>query len=274
MLADTHTRAHGYPPGPLELLYSDLTDEPELEPALSRVILDQVAGGSRPATVRISRLGRTVAFGRRDTISPGYPEAIRAARNAGFRSMERVTGGRVAAHSEGTMVLAITTPHADPASGTTMRFRRASELVRDGLGSLGVDARLGIIPGEYCPGEWSINGAGRIKLAGAGQRMIRGAVHLAFVIVAAGADPIREVLDPVHRALGLAWEPATAGSVADLRPGTTPAEVEATLLARLDRVAGLRAGTLDGETLGLARSGSGRFRSPDPDSGNGPAGSV
>ncbi len=274
MLAETHIKASGYPPGPLELLHADLSGEPELEPALSRVILDQVAAGERPATARISQLGRTVAFGRRDTISRGYQEAVRAAREAGFQVMERLTGGRVAAHSEGTMVLAITTPEVDPAAATSLRFRRGSELVREALGDLGVDARIGQIPGEYCPGEWSVNGAGRIKLAGAGQRMIRRAVHLAFVIVASDADPVREVLGPVHEALELEWDPATVGSAADLRPGTTPGEVEAALVARLDREAGLHAVELDRQTLDLARSSSGRFRPSLPGNTGYPPDSV
>lgn len=265
MLAETHTRAGGYPPSSLELLHTDLTGDPAVEPALSRVILDQVAAGDRPATVRFSRLGRVVAFGRRDTIAAGYPAAVEAIHRAGFPGMERLTGGRVAAHAEGTMVLAITTPESDPAGNTTGRFRLASELVREAFADLGVDARIGPLAGEYCPGEWSINGAGRVKLAGAGQRMIRGAVHLAFVIVASGGETIRSILEPVHAALGLEWDPATAGAIDDLRPGTTVDEVEAALMSRLGRARELRPADLDPATLELARSRADRFRSPTPE---------
>lgn len=265
LLAETHTKAGGYPPSHLELLHTDLTADPAVEPSLSRVILDQVAAGDRPATVRFSRLGRVVAFGRRDTVSPGYLAAVRAIRQAGFPGMERLTGGRVAAHAEGTMVLAITTPEEDPARNTTGRFRLASELVREAFADLGVDARIGQIPGEYCPGEWSINGAGRIKLAGAGQRMIRGAVHLAFVIVASGGDTIRAVLEPVHSALDLEWDPSTAGAIDDLRPGTTTDDVEAAILGRLRRTSEIIPVEIDRETLELARSRADRFRPPGRD---------
>lgn len=262
MLADTHTRPVAYPPPDLDLVHSDLTVDPTVEPALARLILDQVAAGSRPATLRISRLGRTVAFGRRDRIVEGYPEAVRAAREAGFRTMERLTGGRVAAHSEGTMVLALTTPEHDPAAGTSLRFRRGAELVRDALTELGIDARIGPVPGEYCPGEWSVNGAGRIKLAGAGQRIVRGAVHLAFVIVASEGERIRAVLDPVHAALGLDWNPATAGAADDLRPGTTSTDVECALIEGFRRESRIRPVELDSPTLEQARSAAGRQRKP------------
>src|SRR5436190_327614 len=82
------------------------------------------------------------------------------------------------------------------------------------LRTLGVDARVGEIPGEYCPGAYSVNARGATKLAGIGQRMIRGAAHMGGVVVATGADQIADVLVPVYEALELDWDPATSGSVA------------------------------------------------------------
>lgn len=239
-------------------------ERPEAGPALARVLLDQVAAGERPPTVRVSRPGRVVAFGRRDTVSPGYPAAVAAMRAAGFRGMERLTGGRVAAHAEGTMVLTLTTPEPAPAEGTGARFRFGAELVRSALADLGVDARLGPVPGEYCPGEWSINGAGRIKLAGIGQRMVKGAAHVGFVIVATGSATIRSVLVPVHEALGLEWDPATAGAAEDLRPGVSLDDVEAALLARLAAGSTLAEVELDRATRELAEAGADRYRPPRP----------
>jgi len=265
LLAETHIKAPGYPPGRLQLVRSAFPDDPAAGPALARIILDQVAAGERPATVRISRPGRVVAFGRRDTVSPGYPEAVAAMRQAGFRGMERLTGGRVAAHTEGTMVLAITTPQQAPAAGTSLRFRHGAELVRSALAGLGIDARTGAVPGEYCPGRWSVNAEGRVKLAGVGQRIIRGAAHVGFVIVAGGSEDLRRVLVPVHRALGLDWDPGTLGSVEDVRPGTTLGQVEAALLANLEQDARLEAGDLDRATLDQARREAGRFRPPEPE---------
>ena len=110
-----------------------------------------------------------------------------------------------------------------------------AELVRAALAGLGVDARVGEVPGEYCPGAFSVNAGGRVKLAGIGQRLIKGGAHVGCVIVAGGSEELRDVLVPVYEALGIDWDPATAGSVEDEVAGVTPAEVEAAILAELER---------------------------------------
>ncbi len=152
-------------------------------PSLSRVLLEQVAGGKRPATVRLSRPGRVVAFGRRDVVSPGYRDAVAAAGRAGFPGMERLSGGRAAAFSEG--VLSLTPPSLIqvPPKDRHLRFTEATGLVRDAFRDLGVDARVGEVPDEYCPGSHTVNAGGRTKLAGIGQRMIRGCAHVGVVVV-------------------------------------------------------------------------------------------
>ena len=84
----------------------------------------------------------------------------------------------------------------------------------EALRSLGVDARVGEVPGEYCPGAFSINARGREKVVGVGQRLIRGAAHVGGVIVVDGAGRVRDALMPVYDALDIDWDPATSGSVA------------------------------------------------------------
>jgi hypothetical protein len=88
-----------------------------------------------------------------------------------------------------------------------------------------VDARVGEVPGEYCPGGYSVNARGSTKLAGLGQRLIAGGAHVGAVIVVDRADLVREVLGPVYAALGLDWDPAAVGAVSDEAPGTTVADV-------------------------------------------------
>ena len=89
------------------------------------------------------------------------------------------------------------------------------------LARLGVDARVGEVPGEYCPGAFSVNARGRTKLAGVGQRLISGAAHLGGVVVVRDSAGVRDVLIPVYEALGLEWDPETTGSVEDEVPGVT-----------------------------------------------------
>ncbi|HZJ29689.1 MAG TPA: hypothetical protein VFD37_06855, partial [Solirubrobacterales bacterium] len=183
-------------------------------PAVSRAILERVAAGEIPSTVRLSRPGRVVAFGRRDVVAPGYREAVAAARAAGYEAMERLAGGRAALYFEGALSLTFAVADPRPAERTRARFDAVCELLREAIASLGVDARIGEIPGEYCPGEHSINARGQVKLAGVGQRMIRGAAHLGVVIVVTDPAEVRRVLEPVYAALALDWRPETTGSIA------------------------------------------------------------
>lgn len=244
------------------LLRDAWPDRPEMGPALSRVLMDEVAAGERGATVRLSRPGRVVAFGRRDCISPGYAEAVAAARSRGFAAMERIAGGRAAAYTEGTLSLTITVADTAPARRTSARFEQAAGLARDALGALGVDARVGEVEGEYCPGAFSVNAGGSRKLVGIGQRMIKGAAHIGFVIAVRDAGTVRGVLEPVYGSLGLEWNPDTVGAVDQDLPSVGLEDVERALLERLAADAVLTPGSLDPRTVETAAGLAGRFRSP------------
>ena len=69
------------------------------------------------------------------------------------------------------------------------------------------------MPGEYCPGDYSVNVGGRRKVAGLAQR-VRGRRYLIGINLTVGdAQPLRAVLTDVYAALGLAFDPATVGEV-------------------------------------------------------------
>ena len=265
LLANTHTKARRIPLSGWQLLREGFPDQPEVGPSLSRVLLDQVSRGERPATIRLSRPGRVVAFGRRDVVSPGYPEAVAAAGRKGFPGMERLAGGRAAAFSEGALSLTFTLPDPQPAKRTGLRFAELTSLVREALSMLGVDARIGPVPDEYCPGEFSLNARGVTKLAGVGQRMIQGAAHVGFVIVVSGAGLIADTLEPVYASLGIDYSRESVGCIQDEVPSADRHQVEEALLDRISRNAPLEPVTLDPVTLETARSKASRFRSePDP----------
>src|SRR4051794_1507770 len=116
--------------------------------------------------------------------SPHYGAAADAARAAGFAAVERLAGGRAAVFHQGTIAIARAYRDPQPAKRTYARFEEMSELITATLRGLGVDARIGEVPGEYCPGAYSVNARGKAKLAGIGQRMIRGGAHLGGVVVA------------------------------------------------------------------------------------------
>ena len=218
----------------LQLMRGSLPGRPELGPALSRAILEGVAAGKLAETARLGRPGRVVAFGRQDTVSRGYPAAIAAAREAGYAAVERLAGGRAAVYTEGSLSLSRAYPDPSPRGATDARFHEMAELVRDVLRRIDVDARIGEVPGEYCPGAFSVNARGRRKLAGIGQRLISGAAHVGAVLIVNDAREVRRVLEPVYAALELDWDPATAGSVEDEAPGADLNSVTAALLEVLE----------------------------------------
>jgi len=200
--------------------------------------------GRRPA--------RELAFSKQDRAAPGFAAAVAAARRSGFEPVVRLAGGRAAAFHEGTLAFAWASPAERPTAGTHERFERIAGLVARALRRLGADAQVGEVPGEYCPGAWSVNARGRTKLAGIGQRLIAGGAHAGGVIVVTGSDLLRGALEPVYEALELDWDPATAGSLEDEVPGVGLEAVEDALLAELGAELALVEGELDAETLALA----------------------
>ena len=237
----------------LSLIRHSFPDQPELSTAISRTILGRVAAGELPPTIRIHRPGNEVAFGRQDIASPGYEAAAEAARAAGFAAVERLAGGRAAVFHQGTIAIARAYADPQPPKRTYARFEEMADLIADTLRGLGVDARVGEVPGEYCPGAYSVNARGATKLAGIGQRMIRGGAHMGGVVVASGSGEVARVLEPVYRALELDWDPATSGSVAEeLGHEVDVGELEEALIAELAKRYELVDAELDEETVETA----------------------
>jgi octanoyl-[GcvH]:protein N-octanoyltransferase len=238
----------------LSLIRHSFPDQPELSTAVSRTILRRVAAGELPPTIRIHRPGDEVAFGRQDMASPGYETAAEAARAAGFAAVERLAGGRAAVFHSGTIAIARAYSDPQPPKRTYARFEETADQIAATLRELGVDARVGEVPGEYCPGAYSVNARGATKLAGIGQRMIRGGAHMGGVVVASGEREIARVLEPVYETLDLDWDPATSGSVSEeLGRDVDPGELEEALIAELAKSYELVDSELDEQTMSEAR---------------------
>ncbi|WP_460990595.1 lipoate--protein ligase family protein [Sinomonas soli] len=212
-------------------------------------LLDEVKRGARGGTLRLYRPRRTLAFGQRDTRLTGFEAARSAALAHGFEPVVRRAGGRAAAYHDGTLIVDHIEPAREAMVGHRHRFGVFGDLYAAALRTLGVDARVGEIPGEYCPGEFSVHGVpadagfpaqgapggttagGRLKLVGTAQRVVAGAWLFSSVFVVADAAPVRAVLTEVYRALALPFDPGTAGAADDLVPGLTVDAVEAAVLA-------------------------------------------
>jgi octanoyl-[GcvH]:protein N-octanoyltransferase len=218
-------------------------------------LLRKVKTGDAGPLLRLYRPAPTVAFGQRDTHLPGFAAAARACSELGFEPLVRKAGGRAAAYHEGTLVIDHLEPSTDAIAGAKGRFSFFGGLLAEALRSAGVDAAVGEIPGEYCPGEFSVHGqdpehpARRIKLIGTAQRVVAGGWLFSSVIIVENSAPIRAVLEASYAALGLDWDPATAGAVNDLVPHLDVDAIESAVLGAYARYAALDYGDF-GSLLG------------------------
>jgi octanoyl-[GcvH]:protein N-octanoyltransferase len=243
------TRPRASSPTAVRLIRQSFPEPPALDTAISHAILRGVSDGTQPDTLRIHRPGAVVAFGPKDRLSPGYRRAVEAARARGFGAIQRLAGGRAAVFHDQTIAFSWAISDAQPRLRITDRFEQVSAILVEALRALGIDARVGEVPGEYCPGAHSVNARGKSKLVGLGQRILLHAAHVGGVVVVAGGDRIRDVLIPVYEALDLTWDPATAGSVDDEAPGTGWERVEEAILRRFGESRDLYEETLPAQVL-------------------------
>ncbi len=212
---------------------SPVDDPPWLDTAISWTLLQRANRGEWPETFRIARPPRLLAFGPADRTRAGFEAAREAARDAGFTPLHRLAGGRAAVFHPGTLAFSWTVPRSRARASIHERFASIAALVAEAIRGLGVDARVGAVPGEYCPGDYSVNAGGRTKLMGVGQRVLVNAAHVGGVLVVDDAAAVRDALRPVYRALGYSWDPAATGSVRDEVAAVTWEDVADALLATI-----------------------------------------
>lgn len=214
--------------------------DPVADVAIAHALLRQASRGERGEAVRIYRpVARTVAFGRSDTRRAGFAAAVRRCRAAGFEPVIRAPGGRAVAYTPDALAIDHVARESDPGRRMRRRFVEYGELLAGVLRGLGVDARVGEVPGEYCPGAYSVNARGTVKLIGTAQRVVRDAWLFSAVLIVDGVAELRPVLRGVYDALELSFDSESVGSLRD--------EVGAVDVAALERV--LRA------AYGMATSG-------------------
>jgi octanoyl-[GcvH]:protein N-octanoyltransferase len=236
----------------VRLLRDSFPERPALDIAVSHALLTRVAAGEVGPTVRLYRPGPTMAFGRLDALNPGFARAGAAARAHRLEPVIRLAGGHAAAYDEDALIYEEITPRRDVTAGLHERFRDGAALLAGALDDLGVDARVGEIPGEYCAGAYTVSASGRLKLVGVAQRAVRGAALLTAFVLVSGGDRLRAALVDVYDALQIAWDPQTAGALDDVLRGASVGAVEHALLAARARDRELTVAGIDAATLELA----------------------
>lgn len=235
----------------MELLRDRFPKDPALDAAVTHALLRQVGAAERGPVARVFRPGATMAFGRLDALTPGYAAARAASERHGYTPLLRLGGGHAAGYDEGSVLVEVIRPVETIAEGVKERFDELTEVLVQTLAFLGITARVGELPGEYCAGEHSVNAAG-VKLAGTAQRTIKGASLVTAMLIAEDGARLRAALTDVYAALDLRWRPDTAAAANDIVRSITAADAERALVATLANRERLTAGTLEPGTLALA----------------------
>ncbi len=180
--------------------------------------------------IRFRRPRPTAAFSLQDTTHPDYEHIKDHARASGFEPVERGTGGRLTMFDEQALAITIISPHADPHQHTMRRYEIFAGAIASALLKLGIDARIGGLPNEYCPGKFSINAGGRAKLVGIAQRMNRRCIQMGAIIAVERSEKACAAIADAYRAMGLPFDPITYGAITDFQPSLTYDEVRDALL--------------------------------------------
>ena len=164
---------------------------------------------------------------------PGFPGAVAAARAAGFTPVVRAVGGRAVAYTEAAVVVDQVRAEVGAIGGQDQRFEEFGRRFVDLFARHGVDARLGAVPGEYCPGAHSVNARGTRKLVGTAQRMTPGAWLFSSLVVVGDTDRLRPVLEEVYACLGQDFDTASVGSLGEEIPGLDASTLEDAVVAAM-----------------------------------------
>lgn len=226
-----------------------------LEMAVANAMMRRVRRGEEGAMLRVYRpTGPAVAFGRRDVRLPGFGAAVSAVRRAGFSPCVRAPGGRAVGYTRQALVVDHVSPDPQWPSGLERRFDEFGQLWSGILAAVGVDARVGEVPGEYCPGSHSVNARGVVKLVGTAQRMVRGAWLFSAVLVFDGAATLRPLLRDLYADLDLAFDESSVGAMVEEVPGVSLEAVESAVLDAYDARYGLTPAALPAGLVDEARA--------------------
>jgi len=215
----------------LELLTTAHPEHPELDMELTGTLLSTVARGDAPDTIRVFRPGPTVAFGRLDRARPGFEDARVVAARHGRTPVLRWGGGHAAAYDSECVIVEVLVRHdRGGISGLQTRFLAMAETIQRVFDGLDVPLELGELPGEYCPGRYSLHIPAGPKVAGVAQRVLARASLTTAVVVVGGGEELRTVIRDVYAALDLPLDVATAGAVTDHYPNINASLVQRAII--------------------------------------------
>lgn len=130
----------------------------------------------------------------------------------------RLAGGHAAAYDDNCLVVESIRREDRVIGNLESRYQEMASLLTEAAAAAGVSLELGALPGEYCPGRFSLHLPGGPKVGGIAQRIIRGAGLTTAVLAVRGGEQLRATIADVYAALDLPVRPETAGAIADCHP--------------------------------------------------------
>ncbi|MGH2842396.1 MAG: lipoate--protein ligase family protein [Solirubrobacteraceae bacterium] len=218
----------------MTVLRTGQTSDPAADMRLTRSLLEAVAARRTGPTARVFRPGPTAAFGRLDVLRPGFERAAALARARGYTPLTRHAGGHAAVYDPGCVIVELLRPEETAIGGLEARFRALADLIVAALDELGVALELGELPGEFCPGRFSLHlPSGGPKVVGIAQRVIRGGSLTTAVVSVAASGVLSSLVAEIYAALELALDPRTIGAIAGRHPEITPEQVADAIAERI-----------------------------------------
>lgn len=228
--------------------------DPVAELVVPAILLRSAALGTE--IVQVYRpSGPVVAFSQRDVRAVGFAAAVEVARAHGFAAVVRSPGGRMVAYDEGAVIVDhVTRPSGQgPLELLPDLLAVSARQQTEALSRLGVTgARVGEVDGEYCPGEFSVNIDGTVKVIGSAQRVTRPGVLVSSVVQVRVSERVRSALVAVSSALGYPLEESTIGGLTDFAPDLATDDVAAALADDYRTRVGLIDAPLPAWVAGLA----------------------
>ena len=188
---------------------------------------------------RLRRPKPTAAFSPQDTTHPAYEKIKQLTRARGFSPVERGTGGRLTLYDENALAITIIAPHHAPHEYTLRRYDVLCAGMVKALESLGIDCRIGELANEYCPGKYSVNAEGRVKLIGVAQRMNKACFQMGAIVSVTRSGPALAGLKEAYSEMGLVFDPNTYGAISDFNSALTYGDVRDALCEEVGKILGL-----------------------------------
>lgn len=251
----------------MDLLLPGRFEDPGTAYACTRTVFEEVAVGERPPTVSITPSALHVGVTRRDTLRPGFDEAVRAAHEEGYPTLVRGAGGGAIAAHHGTFGFSIVRPAEDTRRSIKERYDEAAALVLGAFSRLGVCTEVGEVRDEFCPGDHSLRVGGwenGMKLVGIAQRVTRRATSVGGIVLVWGEEDLARILSCVYAALDLPMRPGSVGSLNRVGSKAEVGEVITAFAAEAKLRYGAEPVPLDEETLSRAREKRAEYLVPPP----------